>query len=51
MKQMAQAVTLAVAGVQELCNEVEVIPTAALPQRALRIVGSFSTQREKVHEW
>jgi hypothetical protein len=30
MKQMAQVVSLAVAEVQELCNEVEVIPTAAL---------------------
>jgi hypothetical protein len=30
MKQMAQAVTTAITGVQELCNEVEVIPPAAL---------------------
>jgi osmotically-inducible protein OsmY len=35
MKQMAQAVTLAVAGVQELCNDVEVIPTAPLAPTGL----------------
>jgi osmotically-inducible protein OsmY len=29
MKQMAQSATLSIAGVKELCNEVEVVPTAA----------------------
>jgi osmotically-inducible protein OsmY len=35
MKQMAQVVTLAVPGVQQLCNDVEVIPPAALAQTGL----------------
>jgi hypothetical protein len=35
MKQMAQVVTLAVPGVQQLCNNVEVIPPAAPAQTGL----------------
>jgi osmotically-inducible protein OsmY len=51
MKQMAQVVTLAVAGVQELCNQVEVVPSAALIPRGVEGRRSFGNKGEKVHEW
>jgi hypothetical protein len=54
MKQMARAVTQAVAGVQQLRNEVEVIPTAALVAWGAErpsVVFEFSRNREVVHEW
>ena len=45
MKQMAQAVTLAAAGMQELCNEVEVIPTAALIPTGMEVRSFVCKQR------
>ena len=45
MKQMAQAVSLAVAEVQELCNEVEVVPTAALAPTGVEGRSFVSKQR------
>jgi osmotically-inducible protein OsmY len=44
MKQMAQAITLAVPGVHQLCNDVEVIPPAALAPTGLDGYSSFSTK-------
>jgi osmotically-inducible protein OsmY len=54
VKQMAQAVTLAVSEVQELSNEVEVIPTAALAPTGVEgrsFVFKFSSNGEKHREW
>jgi hypothetical protein len=52
-KQLVQAITLAVAGVQELCNEVEVIPTGTLVPTGVEgrsFVFKFSNNEEDVHE-
>jgi hypothetical protein len=51
MKQMAQAVTLDVAGVQELRDDVEVAAPAALLQTGVEGRHSLSSNRVRVHEW
>jgi hypothetical protein len=54
LKQMAQAVTLAVAGLQHLSNEVEVSTTVALITTGVEgraFVFTFSINEEQVHEW
>jgi len=54
LKQMAQAVTVAVAGMQDPSNEVEVIPTVALATTGVEgsaFVFRSSINEEQVHEW
>ena len=49
MKQMAQAVTLDVAGVQDLRNDVEVAAPATLVQTGVEGRHSLSSNRVRVH--